>query len=570
MRVRYGKPIKVKSTYSDYFSSGAVAYRCSKVVENNIATLTKTSDNYATLYKDMTPVSGHTYFYYCKQRVLDTIGNTDRLNLSINATSGYNQNVTNPVVNEWYEFYGKSIVTGNFIRFEPRCYAPNGIRFQLTTPITIDLTEIGLDNLTAQEFYNKYNKYFPLIATGEEITIDDKAGQIAYKNLEEDSIRCKIAGGSSDIYYRYNQTCRNEKWGWDTVNGGWYNKPSNTSYSFSNGSLTLTPTEDASIKVFATYVTGSTDGTTGFPFAVDRKYYIRLKIYSTKATTWFLSSGGYNTSNFSVPANEWYTADQLLSGTSYSSSRPYFGVYMQNEISCSTSDNFIFKDLEIIDLTDWFGSGKEPTTVQEFKEKFTKEYYGFCPTPIKLTRYQIEALPNYGYNQLVKNGNFVDKTNWANSGGSTIWSVSNNILTFKAVQQYGGIRQDISIIGGHTYLFMGDVKKGNSSHSVHFTFSNFSPNDFYALDNTNWQSLSGIMVATSGVSSCILYIRDYAQSGWVDNYIKNVMLIDLTEWYGAGNEPTTVAEFKVTFPNKYYPFSKKRLLNKYMINKLIN
>ena len=52
--------------------------------------------------------------------------------------------------------------------------------------------------------------------------------------------------------------------------------------------------------------------------------------------------------------------------------------------------------------------------------------------------------------------------------------------------------------------------------------------------------------------------------------VKDVQIIDLTDWYGAGNEPTTLAEFKQTFPNKYYPFSKKRLLNKYMINKLEN
>jgi hypothetical protein len=45
-------------------------------------------------------------------------------------------------------------------------------------------------------------------------------------------------------------------------------------------------------------------------------------------------------------------------------------------------------------------------------------------------------------------------------------------------------------------------------------------------------------------------------------------MIDLTEWYGEGNEPTTIEEFKQTFPNLYYPYSQKRLLNKYMINKL--
>lgn len=39
---------------------------------------------------------------------------------------------------------------------------------------------------TREEFYNKYNKYFPLIATGEEITIDDKAGQVSLKKLLPD------------------------------------------------------------------------------------------------------------------------------------------------------------------------------------------------------------------------------------------------------------------------------------------------------------------------------------------------------------------------------------------------
>ena len=38
----------------------------------------------------------------------------------------------------------------------------------------------------------------------------------------------------------------------------------------------------------------------------------------------------------------------------------------------------------------------------------------------------------------------------------------------------------------------------------------------------------------------------------------------------ANKVPTTIEEFKATFPNKYYPYSKKRLLNKYMINKLQN
>ena len=387
----------------------------------------------------------------------------------------------------------------------------------------VDLTDtFGAGNEpTAQEFYNKYKGYFLALTKGEKV--------IAGKG--------KIAGGSSDIYYGYNQLI---------------NPITSTT---TNAGITGTFNETNLSRSYSGTATSSAWCQLGFYRHVinKHKYLFLVNVDLTGTSMYYAPLGGGSCKDSCI-----YQADRTTDESDY---------LVVPKDAIADISNLIS---QAIDLTEWFGAGKEPTTVAEFKEKFAKEYYGLCKIPIKLTRYQIEALPSYGYNQLVKNGNFVDKTNWASSGGSTVWSVSNNILTFKAVQRYGGIRQDISIIGGHTYLFMGDVKKGSSSHSVHFTFSNFSPNDFYALDNTDWQSLSGIMAATSEVSSCILYIRDYAESGWTDNYIKNVMLIDLTDWYGAGNEPTTIEEFKQTFPNKYYPYSKKRLLNKYMINKLVN
>ena len=42
-----------------------------------------------------------------------------------------------------------------------------------------------------------------------------------------------------------------------------------------------------------------------------------------------------------------------------------------------------------------------------------------------------------------------------------------------------------------------------------------------------------------------------------DNVIIKPQIIDLTEMYGAGNEPTTVEEFKQKFPNELYPYSPK-------------
>lgn len=40
-----------------------------------------------------------------------------------------------------------------------------------------------------------------------------------------------------------------------------------------------------------------------------------------------------------------------------------------------------------------------------------------------------------------------------------------------------------------------------------------------------------------------------------NNIVVHPQLFDLTEMFGAGNEPKTVAEFKAKFPNDYYPYS---------------
>lgn len=40
-----------------------------------------------------------------------------------------------------------------------------------------------------------------------------------------------------------------------------------------------------------------------------------------------------------------------------------------------------------------------------------------------------------------------------------------------------------------------------------------------------------------------------------NNIVVRPQIFDLTEMYGAGNEPKTVAEFKAKFPNDYYPYS---------------
>lgn len=63
------------------------------------------------------------------------------------------------------------------------------------------------------------------------------------------------------------------------------------------------------------------------------------------------------------------------------------------------------------------------------------------------------------------------------------------------------------------------------------------------------------------------YVSIYVWGGTVcTNLVFKPQLIDLTEMYGAGHEPTTVAEFRAKFPNELYPYAPKCWLTSYKHN----
>ena len=51
------------------------------------------------------------------------------------------------------------------------------------------------------------------------------------------------------------------------------------------------------------------------------------------------------------------------------------------------------------------------------------------------------------------------------------------------------------------------------------------------------------------------------ESGFDNVYIKNVFVIDLTQMFGEGKEPSTVEEFEALFPNDYYDYDEGSMLN---------
>lgn len=73
--------------------------------------------------------------------------------------------------------------------------------------------------------------------------------------------------------------------------------------------------------------------------------------------------------------------------------------------------------------------------------------------------------------------------------------------------------------------------------------------------NTIWQSGVIHEWAENETTMYISLLVDSSSTNTVENAILVPQLFDLTEMFGAGNEPKTVAEFKAKFPNDYYPYS---------------
>lgn len=404
--------------------------------------------------------------------------------------------------------------------------------------------EIGLYDLVGKQFY-----------------VNQGTGAFLKGPNVNNTISCKVAGGSSNIYYGYNQMIYDGHFasdGWDNFNTTY------SSMSLVDNVLTLTAKDvaiahDYDIAFKKAYQK---------PFAgliAGHKYLVCLDIlYSNSGhylSLWLGNNvttyGAYNTE---VPAGSWVKLRNIITAYNTSTDAQKYTLVTVNSTGGQNynGQTFKFKNFMLFDLTEMYGAGNEPTTVEEFKEKFIKDYYGFCPTPIKLTRYQIEALPNYGYNQL-----------------SPLWTTDTYNGVTASIKNNG---KDIELSGTATGWYTKDKNLGQTIPSGHKvlvmaemtnpTGANFGYRLKYNSDTPIYSNkeFNKIHTLTGDINKFQLY-TDLGDN-CTGIKLNNLVIIDLTDWYGEGNEPITIEEFKQTFPNKYYPYSKKRLLNKYMINKL--
>ena len=171
------------------------------------------------------------------------------------------------------------------------------------------------------------------------------------------------------------------------------------------------------------------------------------------------------------------------------------------------------------------------------------------------------------WNQLIKNGNFVDKTGWSVVNGTG--SVSNNKYTFTVTgtQTYSNITQymDKSLfIVGHKYYVTATITPQYSAGTLTVALHNGSTRQQIlwtapaSSGKTNFVSAiftpSREFVSEANAGTRLILYCPHTESAQGDvTEISNVWMVDLTKMFGAGNEPTA-AQFRGMFPDDYYEY----------------
>lgn len=166
------------------------------------------------------------------------------------------------------------------------------------------------------------------------------------------------------------------------------------------------------------------------------------------------------------------------------------------------------------------------------------------------------------WNQLVSNGNLNDFTGWNINNAS--YTITDNVLTMVSTTSTGCLYRSMGFKSGHKYLL--SLKKVSADGIFNFVIFNgdtrvyTSPN----MSGTTTETYSFIYECANTGTLQIQPVR--VQASGVTVSVTNIQIHDLTAIFGAGNEPTTVADFEAwlaqnigTLP--YYDYNAGELLS---------
>lgn len=155
-------------------------------------------------------------------------------------------------------------------------------------------------------------------------------------------------------------------------------------------------------------------------------------------------------------------------------------------------------------------------------------------------------------------GDYADRI-WKNWGDMNV-DVNDGVATFKAESNWYGLIQNVHVLENHKYYFGCDVKSDipNNTILAPYTQNVIFNEDTFKLTSDQWTHSSRIDVAKKTLDSCSIGVRAASiESGTVIGATiscKNIQCVDLTQMFGAGNEPT-LEQCREIFANESYPYN---------------
>lgn len=170
------------------------------------------------------------------------------------------------------------------------------------------------------------------------------------------------------------------------------------------------------------------------------------------------------------------------------------------------------------------------------------------------------------WNQLIVNGNFARGTyGWNTVGGSA--SAEGGILTYTKNNETINLpaarvdRRNVAFPAGHKYYYAFAIRPSVETVCQFGTNGNMSIK-LSRLEANVWKKVSGIFTPSSEVTNLYYYCnREINLSPGDTVEYKEIILIDLTLMFGAGNEPTTVEEFERMFFLHFYEHNAGTIIN---------
>ena len=230
------------------------------------------------------------------------------------------------------------------------------------------------------------------------------------------------------------------------------------------------------------------------------------------------------------------------------------------DLNFTTSTSEVKADVTILVTSSTNGTVYPMLRLSSITDASFAPYSNICPIS-GWSEVNVWDDPKHGglinWNQKITNGDFANgTTGWIAASGTL--SANNGELSVQVGGEWNNdARQNLITTAGHKYLIKVTAKADSSIDKITFGQFATSANANVIFDITQTYTKYSAFIEPTVDGEVIRFSLVASGLSRIGSkyYLKNAMLFDLTQMFGAGNEPSTVAEFNTLFPKDYYDYN---------------